>query len=476
MTSVVLTSVGERKGTPRIWVEGIKLALGGFKIGVNYEVREQSKGKIVLARSRAGGRVVSIRKKNGKEYPIIDLNNLSLADCFELGQKLRLVIRRGVVVIRAHAQAGKVADRVTRLLKKLRENQALETGSLFHGGGILDSALHSGFASAGSNSFVKLAVERNREFLDYSLDVNRHMFTGESIFIEAPIQDLTVDGAPQLDILCAGIPCTGASSSGKAKNGIKHAEEHVEAGSMFYYFVRWVEATNPAICIIENVPNYQSTASMAAIRAVLTSMGYSLQERILEGNEFGALEARKRLCVVAVSNGLEDVFDLEAVTPLRQKPATVGELMEDIAPDSERWAAMTYLADKEKSDKAAGKGFRRQLYDGTESSINTITADYMKRRSTDPMIKHPTDPDLCRLATCLEHARFKGIPEHMAEQKPGAPAPTNLHKIFGQSVIYPVFEAVGFHLAKAFQAYAANDAVYESAGKFAERTTYVLAA
>lgn len=61
------------------------------------------------------------------------------------------------------------------------------------------------------------------------------------------------------------------------------------------------------------MPGYQNSESMAAIRAIAEQLGYVLQERVLEGNDFGDLEARKRLCVVAVSYGLEDIFDLESV-------------------------------------------------------------------------------------------------------------------------------------------------------------------
>ncbi|MGR2492245.1 DNA cytosine methyltransferase, partial [Salmonella enterica] len=99
---------------------------------------------------------------------------------------------------------------------------------------------------------------------------------------------------------------------------MEFAESHEEAGSMFFNFLQFVEALNPAVVLIENVPEYQNTASMEVIRSVLSSLGYSLQERILDGNEFGVIERRKRLCVVALSHGI-DGFELEKVQPVRTK-------------------------------------------------------------------------------------------------------------------------------------------------------------
>lgn len=476
MTSVAVLSVGEKGGVPRIWLEGLKLLAGGFRKSTQYVVKEQTAEKVVLTLKQDGKRRVSGRKRNGRDMPIIDLNNNDLAKFCEVGQKVRAVIRKGVIIIRAHAMAKKISDRVNRFLTKLRNGEPLAAGSAFHGGGILSKALHSGFRKAGIRSYCKIAIEQNREFLDYSRDFNPEIFSGETIFIEAKIEDLNVDGAPQLDFFEAGIPCVGASSAGKASNGIKHAEEHSAAGGTFYNFLRWLEATNPALWLLENVPNYQSTASMAAIRAVAAQLGYMIQERILHGNEFGALEARKRLCVVAVSYGLEDVFDLDAVVGDREKPENLGAILEPIKDDDERWAEMAYLATKAEDDAKAGKGFARQLFTPDSIKINTLPANYMKRRSTDPMILHPTNHKLCRLVTTLEHARAKCIPESMVESRPGQICQTALHDVFGQSVVFVCFERVAYDLAKAFIPFAQNDELYNSAGYFAERGTYEFAA
>jgi DNA (cytosine-5)-methyltransferase 1 len=107
-------------------------------------------------------------------------------------------------------------------------------------------------------------------------------------------------------------------------------------------FSQLVQDLNPAYILVQNVLELSGTASMTVIRSVLGSLGYNLSERVREGNEFGALEALKRLCVVAMTEGLE-LLDLDSVEPLVKKPATVDALSEPVSSESERWKVLDYL-------------------------------------------------------------------------------------------------------------------------------------
>src|SRR5699024_8649520 len=136
------------------------------------------------------------------------------------------------------------------------------------------------------------------KYLDASLRNNPELWDEHSIVIESPVQDVDLrKRPPQTDLLIGGIPCTGASKSGRSKNKLTFAESHAAAGAMFFSFLEFAKAVNPAVILIENVPEYQNTASMEVIRSVLASLGYTVQERVLDGFEFGALERRQRLCV-----------------------------------------------------------------------------------------------------------------------------------------------------------------------------------
>ncbi|KZN20415.1 MULTISPECIES: DNA cytosine methyltransferase [Pseudomonas] len=336
----------------------------------------------------------------------------------------------------------RIEERVTRFLGKLKAKLPLEGGSQFHGGGILDKALHTGLKKAGVDSFVKMAVELEGEYLDTSLRNNPELWKDESFAINSDVREINMLGGnvPLLDLATAGIPCTGASRAGASKNKLACAEEHSAVGSLFVDFIEWIRASNPGAFVLENVPEYAKSASMLVIRKALTALGYVLSEIILDGNEMGALEKRRRLCVVGLTPGIGNPFDFGQLTPVREKEACLQDILEDIPLDSDRWKSYTYLAKKAVRDQADGKGFARQLLDGTAKSCGTIGKDYNKGRSTEPFIRHPVNPELSRLLTPEEHAKVKTVPPAMIH----GVAATTQHQLLGQAVVFVAFEAVGY--------------------------------
>jgi len=443
MATIVNTKLAEHKGRKRIWVEGTKLQREGIEPGQRYSL--QVKGSQVhLNVSEDGKYKVSKRTRNGRTTPIIDLTAKELAELFDGVETLRVAIKQGVIVISAHHQHDRILKRVDSLLSKVAEGKPLDVCSLFHGGGCLDRAIHQGLKDKGISSRIAVAVEMEGKYLDSSLQNNPQMWDENSVAIESPIQDVCLDrGAPSVDIVMGGIPCTGASRAGRSKNKLEYAESHEAAGAMFFNFLEFVKVLNPAICIIENVVEYQGTSSMVVIRSLLSSLGYQFQETILDGNEMGVLEKRKRLCLVAFSKGLEHL-DLDQVLPVREKEPTLGSILEDIPMESPRWKKFEYLAQKQERD-AAGKGFTRQLLDSSSDKCGTIGKGYAKCRSTEPFLVNEMDPSLSRILTPAEHCRVKGIPEEVIQGL----SDTIAHEILGQSVIFPAFQAVGRHIGEA---------------------------
>ncbi|MGP9797079.1 DNA cytosine methyltransferase [Halomonas sp. 86] len=453
MTYIVNTALGNNRGTPRIWLEGAKLSREGYAPGRTYDMTI-AKAKLVITPNPRGKYVISKKTRNGKLIPVIDITRQDLAELFDGVEALRVLVTEGKIVITAHHQHAKVKDRVDRLMSRLQSNQPLRVCSLFLGGGVLDSAFHSGLERAGISSKIGVAVEIERAYLESSILNNPELWDSASIPIESPIQHVNLGrNPPQMDVVIGGIPCTGASRSGRSKNQLEFAESHEAAGAMFFHFLSFVEVINPSIVLIENVSEYANTASMAVIRSVLSSLNYELHERILDGNEFGALEARKRLCAVAITKGLGSSFDLSTVMPHVTKPSKLADVLEDVPKDSERWKPYSYLADKEVRDKAAGKGFARQLLTGDEGFCGTIGRGYAKSRSTEPYIVHPDGCGLSRLLTPAEHAAVKGIPFQLVQ---GLSA-NKAHEILGQSIVYPAFEAVAMALGRDLLATAGID-------------------
>ena len=130
--------------------------------------------------------------------------------------------------------------------------------------------------------------------------------------------------------------------AGRAKWRLSTAEAHESAGALFVDFLEAIKATNPAVVLIENVPQYQGTASMTVIRSVLLGLGYQLEEAILNGNDYGALERRDRFVMVATTKGMPS-FDFDQVKPVRVKEDCLNDVLEDLPLDSERWKSYSYL-------------------------------------------------------------------------------------------------------------------------------------
>jgi DNA (cytosine-5)-methyltransferase 1 len=448
MATIINTKIGLSKGRKRLFIEGRKLSREGVKPGMMFNLAVKD-SQLSVEWSESGKYKVSRRKNrtSGDELPVLDITAAELANLFEEHEQVRVLVQQGKIVVTTHHLTDNTKRREQRSFDKLTSNQALSVCSVFHGNGIMDTALHHGFAHNGVKTKVAVAIERDSRYLESSLRNNPELWDKNSVVIESPLEAVNIQRnkqAVECDLFFAGIPCTGASLSGRSKNKLKQAEDHSEAGSMFFYTLELIAQLNPWGVVLENVPQYASTASMAVIRSVLDSLGYTVQERVFNGVEFGALENRDRLVIVALSKGI-DTFDIDSVVKgqLYPKPDSVNDILDDVPLDSPRWKSFTYLAEKEKRDKEAGKGFARQLLSGEESCLGTIGKGYAKCRSTEPFIKHPTDENLSRILTKAEHARVKCIPESMVDGLSDSVA----HEALGQSVIYSVFEILGLDLS-----------------------------
>lgn len=448
MLTIINTRLGENRGVPRVWLEGQKLC-SSFEPGQRVNIDVDADKKVVLVKVCDTGRfAVSQRNRNGKVLPLIEIKDNELANLFgDAGVLLRVVIRRGVATIEAHGIDRRDTERTERFESKIATGQALAIGSLFSGGGIIDSALHAGLSSAGVPCFTKFIVEQESQYLESMVANQPELFTDESILIESGIEFVELKAGAQgtlVDILVAGIPCTGASRAGRTKNKIAAAEFHDSAGACFFYALNFIGVCQPAVVILENVPDYLSSTSFAVIQSVLTTWGYNLSIGVMNGNVFGSLEDRDRMVVVATSKSMKP-FEVGGVEPIPgiQAYFKVADVLEDVPLDSDTWRSYSYLADKEIRDKEAGKGFKRCLVDGSESKVPTIRRLYHKAGSTDTYVKHP-DGLRSRLFTPIEHARLKGIPERLI----AGLSNTVAHEVLGQSVCYPVFVALGTALGQ----------------------------
>jgi DNA (cytosine-5)-methyltransferase 1 len=450
MKSYEIQKIGTNRGAPRFYKEGKRIALAGFTPGTVYRATlHQEQGMLLLKVDAAGEHKVSkkaTRTGAADEVPVIDLNSKELLGMFEGLNQVRVIVRQGQIVLLALATEVRRKERLTRITDKLRSGVPLDVGSVSHGIGILSNALHKGLEERGVPSRQAFACDIESTYLDQAESANDCWSDG-TLKVTAPLQEFAVDEwAMQLigkvDILEGGIPCTGASMAGRAKKNLAKAEDDPNVGHLMFGFLTLVARLNPAIVVLENVPAYQTTASMGIFRTQMRDLGYDVHERILAAQEFGALENRKRMVAVGVTKGLSFSFDDLALP--KTVARTVSEILDPVALDDPSWSKLQYLKDKEVRDKSAGKGFMMQTVAASATSVPTLTRGYMKRRSTDPFLQHPADGDLLRLFTPAEHARIKGVPAHLIK---GMSA-TRAHEALGQGICYAPFQAVGRHIGE----------------------------
>ena len=97
-----------------------------------------------------------------------------------------------------------------------------------------------------------------------------------------------------------------------------------------------------------------------------------------------------------------------------------------------------YLKTKEVRDAEKGNSFAMQIVTPDSTSCPTLRKGYHKGGSTDPLLRHPTNPDLLRQLTVGEHARIKEVPEHLVEGM----SKTDGHILLGQGIAYAPVRAL----------------------------------
>ncbi len=443
MKAYETTKIGTNRGAPRVWIEGIKAKLAGFFPGKRFSARTDAEKKMLILSlaDTEGERLVSKRMRGDKEIPIIDINSSELLSVFDGFETLRVIVQEGRIFLMPLASELAAKERLDRLQRKMETGEPILVGSVSHGGGVLTNALHHGLEAEGVKSKLAFANEIRPELLEQSAEHN-DAWDESTIMLAAPMQELAMDNwamnrLPIVELLEAGLPCSGASVAGRAANKTSMAEAHEHVGHLVVSFLQIVQKVQPTVVVLENVKQYQSSASMYLLRYQLRDMGYEVHEEILQSADWGALEHRERLSMVAVTKGMS--FDFAMLERYVGQSQKIGDVLDDIGADHSSWSEMAGLKAKQERDMAAGKGFKMQIVTPCDTKCPTITKGYAKVRSTDPKLQHPSNPNLLRQFTAAEHARIKGIPQSLIVGLSNTVA----HELLGQSIIYQPFIAVG---------------------------------
>jgi DNA (cytosine-5)-methyltransferase 1 len=204
-------------------------------------------------------------------------------------------------------------------INRIASGKSLRTIDLFAGCG----GLTLGFETAG---FEMLGgIEMDEKAADsHALNFFKHLGPEEykrhaqsrditSTEPHAYINELNIKEDPRkaVDVLIGGPPCQAYSIAGRAKlREIKKDEDaflNDKRSELYLYYIEYIEALNPLVILIENVPEifrYGKRNIPAEIAESLESFGYSVRYTLLNSVFYGVPQLRDRMFLVAYAKEL----------------------------------------------------------------------------------------------------------------------------------------------------------------------------
>ncbi len=114
------------------------------------------------------------------------------------------------------------------------------------------------------------------------------------------LQDVFGRYTNKIDVIVGGPPCQGFSQKGQRKT------IHDERNFLFTYYVRVVELVRPKYFVMENVPNLLTAENgyfRKEIIDLFNSLGYSLNDGVLNAADYGVPQNRRRAVIIGKLNG-----------------------------------------------------------------------------------------------------------------------------------------------------------------------------
>jgi DNA (cytosine-5)-methyltransferase 1 len=177
--------------------------------------------------------------------------------------------------------------------------------SLFSGCGGLDL----GFEKAGFD--VIWANEYDKNFWD----TYRHNFPKTTLVTDS-ITKIKTDDIPDCDGIIGGPPCQSWSAIGSHR-GITD-----DRGQLFLKdYIRIIKAKKPKFFVAENVPGMMYEKHSKARNQILNklkNLGYNVSYQLLNTNDYGVPQTRKRMIMVGYASSYETFF--YPPEPMKDKP------------------------------------------------------------------------------------------------------------------------------------------------------------
>lgn len=412
-------TLGNKRNNPYLYLQGRYLLDAGFAPHTYIEATFRQ-GRVTLKVADKGTRRVSGKKRGASVVPVIDINAPELAQAFGAVEQLEVQCGGGTIIITPARREAKKRTRV-------RNDRV---GTLCSGAGVGgEAAKRAGFIHA-------FAVELDPEYAE--LHEQNHP---GGILFNQDIFDVRRELLPEVGTLFVTTPCPPWSVSRLLNSDGSRRDKSLppEADPLACLIIpvlRLVDDLNPSLVVFENVPGWLGSATGWLVINSLTALGYTVEGRVLDPRNYGALTSRKRAVVIAAEG---PVVWPEPTNTVR----TLGEALEPLEAVEHEWfdftkGEKTWLRDHWERHDGKGNGFAAQQVTEESTSVGTIKHGYYKPQGDSPVVRHPNRPHTYRHFTVTELKRLHGLPDdfHVGTAKMTA------GEVIGQGLEVDVFTQI----------------------------------
>ena len=112
------------------------------------------------------------------------------------------------------------------------------------------------------------------------------------LLIQQDVMKVNVDLLPHVDLFCASPPCQPYSSIGNQNATDPRCD-------LITPVINYIVSKEPTVVIVENVVKFKESDACKRLRRSLIRNHYKVEVKVLDASDFGSLQKRKRLFLVA---------------------------------------------------------------------------------------------------------------------------------------------------------------------------------